>query len=379
LDDDLLAAALSAVEQVERRSRHVRGTPQHPGPQLVPDPGLDDPGLDGLDFEVDLESGDLSPSGLDHDEPDDAAAGHDTVPRSGGSSATASLVRRVAALEDELLQTRDQLESLGERLRGSEVERRRLLGAQRRFEDIVARASAQADQALQARRAAEEQAQAGRRRVEHLEAELVAFRERRRREAEELRQTGHARTVSTLLPVIDNMELAISHASGEAEVVLAGVQMIIQQFHQALQQLGVQRVVAGPGILFDPEVHEALSEILTEEMLPGSIVDELRPGYLINGRLLRAARVTVAARDSAASDGPASDGPASDGPASDGPASDGAASDGPASDGPASDGPASDTSSPPSPADASPTPDGTDEPPQGDDGTEISSGSTDEG
>lgn len=181
-----------------------------------------------------------------------------------------------------------------ERLRLADQEIARLRGAQRRLEEQLQRAETAASDALAARRAAEEGASALKRRIEALEADLGRLRERRVRDLDEQRKFGHSRTVESLLPVMDNLELALQHRQADAEVLTRGVQIILEQFHQALQQVGLKRIIAGEGTLFEPALHEAVSEELTEELLPGLIVRELRPGYTLNGRMLRAARVIVA-------------------------------------------------------------------------------------
>lgn len=183
---------------------------------------------------------------------------------------------------------------LREALRMAEQETARLKGAQRRLEEQAQRAEQAAREALAARRATEDGIAALKKRVEQLEADQARLRERRLRDLEEQRLHGNARLLEGLLPVLDNLELALAHRSADPEVLLRGVQMILEQFHQCFHQAGVQRVVGGRGVLFDPAQHEAVSEIPTEDLLPGTIVEELRPGYLLNGRLLRAARVTVA-------------------------------------------------------------------------------------
>lgn len=189
---------------------------------------------------------------------------------------------------------RGEATRLREALRQAEQETARLKGAQRRLEEQAQRAEQAAREALAARRATEEGIAALKRRVEQLESDQARLRERRLRDLEEQRLHGNARLLEGLLPVLDNLELALAHRSADPEVLLRGVQMILEQFHQCFHQAGVQRVVGGRGVLFDPAQHEAVSEIPTEDLLPGTIVEELRPGYLLNGRLLRAARVTVA-------------------------------------------------------------------------------------
>lgn len=243
LDDDLLAAALSAVTRLQKPRKRAEAEPA----VLEEDDG-------SVEVEVELEPAPGPAPGVQH-----------------------------LAVE---------------RLRQADQEIARLKGAHRRLEEQLQRAEVGAQDALAARRAAEESAAAFKRRSEQLEADLARLRERRARDVEEQRLHGHARTVEALLPVLDNLELALDHRQADPTVLLKGVQIILEQLHQALHQVGLKRVLAHSGVLFDPAIHEAVSEELTEELLPGTVVQELRPGYTLNGRMLRAARVTVAAQRS---------------------------------------------------------------------------------
>ncbi|MCB9780165.1 MAG: nucleotide exchange factor GrpE [Alphaproteobacteria bacterium] len=302
LDDDLLNAALEAVEKVEQKSKAARASRAHQdddegvGIALVEDapPGEDGGGADlggelEIDLDVDLDAlADEAAAALDDGDEaasDDDDDDGDTPARPAGD---ASLQAALDAARAELAASRKHARALDQEIG-------RLKGSVRRLQDQAARATSAATQALEARKAAEEQRRSLRDRNHELKQELDHIRERRRRERDEDRSFGHQRTVELFLPVLDNLELALEHQSGDSSRVVQGVQMILQQFHQSLSQLGVQRVVSGEGVLFDPEVHEAISEVYTDELLPGSIVAELRPGYSLNGRLLRASRVTVAA------------------------------------------------------------------------------------
>jgi molecular chaperone GrpE len=249
LDEELMAAALSAVSRLEKPRKRAEA---EPAPPKV------DEADEGEEIEVDLEV-DLEAQPAPAPPP---ATEHPAV----------------------------------ERLRLADQEIARLKGAHRRLEEQLHRAEIAAQDALAARRAAEESGAAFKRRGDQLEADLARMRERRARDVEEQRLHGHARTVEALLPVLDNLELALDHRQADPAVLLKGVQIILEQLHQALHQVGLKRVLAHHGVLFDPAIHEAVSEEQTEELLPGTVVQELRPGYTLNGRMLRAARVTVAAQ-----------------------------------------------------------------------------------
>jgi molecular chaperone GrpE len=101
--------------------------------------------------------------------------------------------------------------------------------------------------------------------------------------------------VSALLPVLDNLErsLAALEAGASVEKVIEGVRAIDKQLRQVLTAAKVERIDA-VGKTFDPEVHEALGTVSTDEFPEGTVVGQVEPGYSIHGRVVRPARVQVA-------------------------------------------------------------------------------------
>ncbi|MCA9508682.1 MAG: nucleotide exchange factor GrpE [Myxococcales bacterium] len=100
--------------------------------------------------------------------------------------------------------------------------------------------------------------------------------------------------VLNLLPVMDNLEQAVTAAkkSDNAKDVVIGVEMVLKQMSEVLEKFGVQ-FFSTHGENFDPARHEALSEREDDNVEPGTVVEQLQKGCLLNGRLLRAARVVV--------------------------------------------------------------------------------------
>jgi len=127
-----------------------------------------------------------------------------------------------------------------------------------------------------------------------VKVQMDVLRERRRKDREDDRQFGLANVIQEMLPVFDHLELAITHASSDPGTILAGVQMVMHQLEQTLDRLTVERVDAEHGQPFLPERHEAVVHVADTTLPHGAIVELLRPGYMLNGRLLRAARVSVA-------------------------------------------------------------------------------------
>ncbi len=127
-------------------------------------------------------------------------------------------------------------------------------------------------------------------------ADLDNFRKRSRRELDDARVDERFKVLREMLPVIDNLERAIEHAEKGDEVggVLQGVQLVLRQFGQALERCDVQAFDA-TGQAFDPNLHEAISQVETDELPPGTVVKMLQKGYRAGtGRLLRPALVVVA-------------------------------------------------------------------------------------
>lgn len=127
-------------------------------------------------------------------------------------------------------------------------------------------------------------------------AELDNVRKRARKDQEEARVDAQSRVLREMLPVIDNLERAVAHAaqSGDgASGVLEGIRLVLRQFAQALERCNVH-VVEARGLPFDPNQHEAVSQVVTADAPPGSVVEVMQTGYRIGERLLRPALVVVA-------------------------------------------------------------------------------------
>jgi molecular chaperone GrpE len=131
-------------------------------------------------------------------------------------------------------------------------------------------------------------------------ADLDNYRKRARRDIEDARVEAQSRVLKEMLPVIDNLERALDHASAsagdgqEADVrgILEGVTLVLRQFSQAFERCGVKAIEAMHQP-FDPNVHEAVGQEETAEHSPGTVVQVLQKGYLIGERLLRPALVIV--------------------------------------------------------------------------------------
>lgn len=132
-------------------------------------------------------------------------------------------------------------------------------------------------------------------RLAYLAAEFDNYRKRMAREQEAIVSFGNERILLAILPFLDNLERAISqsHASGTTEALLSGVQMTYDQVIAELGKFGLEQISA-VGEPFDPNLHEAIGKVAVAGKPEGTVLAEGRKGYLLSGRLLRPAQVTVA-------------------------------------------------------------------------------------
>jgi len=127
-------------------------------------------------------------------------------------------------------------------------------------------------------------------------ADFDNFRKRVRRETEEARARGRDDMLREMLAVLDNFERAIEHAQagGDPTAVLAGLAMVQKLLADTLERAGVT-VVDEEGVPFDPAVHDALQQEVTDEVPAGTVVRIVQKGYKTGDRLVRPATVVVAA------------------------------------------------------------------------------------
>jgi len=126
-------------------------------------------------------------------------------------------------------------------------------------------------------------------------ADLENFRRRSVREKDELRLFATSRVLEDLLPVLDNLALALAAArqpGADAKSLAGGVDMVLAQLKAALVSHGLKEI--NPvGLPFDAHHHESISASPSKEVPEGSVINVVRPGFLLNGRLLRPAAVVV--------------------------------------------------------------------------------------
>ena len=117
----------------------------------------------------------------------------------------------------------------------------------------------------------------------------------RQKEVNEAKNFGIAPAILQFIPCIDNLELALVHAESDPTSLIEGLKISLNQFLNVMTQLGVEKVDSNMGTEFNPEFHEAVMRIPHQDIEQNQIVDSFSEGYILKGRLLRAAKVSVAA------------------------------------------------------------------------------------
>ena len=125
-------------------------------------------------------------------------------------------------------------------------------------------------------------------------ADLENYRRRVTREKDELRQHAAVNLLQHLLPVLDTLQLSLAAArqQTDAKSITDGVAMVLEQFRGVLSRHGLKEV--NPvGQKFDPHLHESLSHQPSPEVPEEHVLQVVRTGYTLHGRLLRAASVIL--------------------------------------------------------------------------------------
>lgn len=132
-----------------------------------------------------------------------------------------------------------------------------------------------------------------------LAADFDNFRKRQMKERTEILMTANEGLVVELLPVLDNMERAITAlpkecgADSNFESIRKGVELTLRLFQAVLVKYGVERMTV-VGTKFDPFKHEALAQEESADVNEDTVVEEIESGYLLNGKVVRPAKVKVA-------------------------------------------------------------------------------------
>lgn len=127
------------------------------------------------------------------------------------------------------------------------------------------------------------------------QAEAENTRRRASRDVEHAHKYALEKFAADLLPVLDSLEKAVEVASDSqgAESIAEGVELSLKLFLSVLEKHGVERIDPA-GEPFDPQVHEAMTMVPSQDVAPNHVLEVMQRGYLLNGRVVRAAKVVVA-------------------------------------------------------------------------------------
>ncbi|MDP2695971.1 MAG: nucleotide exchange factor GrpE [bacterium] len=123
-------------------------------------------------------------------------------------------------------------------------------------------------------------------------ADLINYQKDEAKRLEEMAKFSNWSLMEDLISVIDNFELAIEvlEKSGQAE---KGIYMIKTKLEDSLKKRGLEKMAVSVGQPFDPSLHEVMGQ-MEAEVESGAIAEEIEGGYILNGRVIRPARVRVA-------------------------------------------------------------------------------------
>ena len=132
--------------------------------------------------------------------------------------------------------------------------------------------------------------------AQRAQAEMVNFRRRTDEDRIANAKYANSRLIANILPVLEELDLAISHTESSSEIndsFLEGIKLIQRKLTGVLESEGVAAIEA-VGLMFNPMEHEAVGTEESSEVEPGYITQILRPGFRLHDRVIRPAQVMVA-------------------------------------------------------------------------------------
>ena len=129
----------------------------------------------------------------------------------------------------------------------------------------------------------------------YAQADFENYRKRLDQEVESRIDAGKARLIQSLLGIVDELELALKAARNveSASPVAEGIEIVLRKFRDLLAGEGLCRVES-IGMKFDPTLHEAVERVPCDEKEEGTVVEEVREGYTLKGKLIRPSIVKIA-------------------------------------------------------------------------------------
>ena len=128
----------------------------------------------------------------------------------------------------------------------------------------------------------------------NVHAEYENTRKRIEKEKLDHMMFSNENLIAQLFPIVDNFDMAFAamETAEDKKAVMEGIKLVQKEFHRILEENGVEKIKT-EGQLFDPNVHDAIFSVEADDKPEGTILEEVRAGYLLNNRLLRPAQVKV--------------------------------------------------------------------------------------
>ena len=131
-----------------------------------------------------------------------------------------------------------------------------------------------------------------------LYAEFENYKRRIQKDREELVRYGNESLLHDMLPVMDNLEMALKHSTDKvSHGLVKGVEITLREFQRVVEKYGLTPVPA-LGKPFDPSVHHAMTQVERADVADKTVVEEFRRGYLLGDKVLRPSLVAVSKRSS---------------------------------------------------------------------------------
>jgi molecular chaperone GrpE len=135
-------------------------------------------------------------------------------------------------------------------------------------------------------------------RLRYMQADFENLKKRYDREAEQIRNYSNERLVLQLLDVVDELELAVKNGeiSTSPESLIEGVELTLKKLRKVLEQEGVTPIESPEGKVFDPARHNAVFTEEKNDVAECTVLEEIRKGYLMRGKVIRPTIVKVAVK-----------------------------------------------------------------------------------
>jgi molecular chaperone GrpE len=137
-------------------------------------------------------------------------------------------------------------------------------------------------------------------RLKYLQADLENLKKRFEKETEQVKNYCNERLIINLLDIVDELELAVQNGeiSTSPEALLEGVEMTLKKLRKVLEQEGVTPIDNPEGKVFDPSRHNAIAAVERDDVAEGTVIEEIRKGYMMRGKVIRPSIVKVAVKKS---------------------------------------------------------------------------------